>query len=299
MPTHLKSVLITGCSAGGLGSALALEFAKRGHYHIFATGRNPAKLQHLRDIEHIEVLTLDVESTQSIQECVNTISMLTSSSLDMLINNAGSGYMLPLSDISISDAKASFDLNVWSALALTQACLPLLINAKGMVVMQSSVGSVVPVTGLGIYSASKAALSMLADTLRVEMIPFGVKVVDLKTGSVRTNFHGNLGGGNQGKAVLPEGSLYAPIKTEIESVMNGTHKQDEERKMNPKEWAKAIVGQLVKSNPPAQIWKGGGSGAIWWIRSFLPHTIIDGTLAKMAGLDRLEELLRGTKTSAQ
>lgn len=292
MSAHFKYVLITGCSAGGLGSALALELAKRGTYHVFATGRNPSKLQHLKDIEHIEPITLDVQSEDSIEECVSTISTHTSGSLDMLVNNAGAGYMLPLSDVSISEAKTSFDLNVWSALALTQACLPLLIKAKGTIVMQSSVGSCVPVAGLGIYSASKAALSMLADTLRVEMRPFGVKVVDLKTGSVHSNFHGNLAGGNGGKAVLPEGSRYMPVKTQIESVMNGTTKEDEERKMDQKQWAKSVVDQLVKSSPPAQVWKGGTASTIWWITSFLPHTIMDGALAKLAGLDRLGKLLK-------
>lgn len=282
-----KTVLITGCSDGGLGSALALEFANSPKYHVLATARNPAKMSHLREKSNITVLTLDVLSEASIKSCLATVSA-DFGSLDMLINNAGTGLMSPLSDATDLDAyRRTFDLNVWAALAVTQAFLPLLIKAKGVVVMNSSVTSVVPVPGMGIYNASKAALAMLTDTLRLEVAPFGIRVVELKTGTVESNFHEN-----GGKAVLPADSLYAPIKADMETLINGTAKEDTSRRMDASVWAKQVVGQLVKSDPPTKVWKGGAAGTIYWVTTLPLQTFMQGTLAKVAGLTRLGEMLR-------
>jgi 1-acylglycerone phosphate reductase len=282
-----KTVLITGCSDGGLGSALALEFANSRKYHVIATARNPAKLSHLHDNPNITLLTLDVLSEASIQSCLASVSSKPGS-LDMLINNAGNGLMSPLSDVrDLNACRQNFDLNVWAVLAMTQAFLPLLIKAKGVIVMNSSIASVVPVPGMGIYSASKAALSMMTDTLRLEVAPFGIRVVELVTGSVESNFHEN-----GGKAVLPADSLYAPIKDNMETLINGTSKEDASRRMDAGVWAKQVVDQLVKSDPPAKVWKGGGAGAIYWMTTLPLKRFLDQTLAKLAGLMKLEELRR-------
>jgi 1-acylglycerone phosphate reductase len=282
-----KTVLITGCSDGGLGSALALEFANTPNYHVIATARNPAKLSQLRDNPRITLLTLDVLSEASIQSCLSSVSSQPRS-LDMLINNAGNGLMAPLSDATdLNACRQTFDLNVWAVLAMTQAFLPLLIKSKGVIVMNSSVASVVAVPGMGIYSASKAALSMLTDTLRLEVAPFGIRVVELKTGSVESNFHDNAG-----KASLPTDSLYAPIKEDMEALINGTTKEDAGRRMDAGVWAKQVVTQLVKPEPPAKVWKGGGASAIYWITTLPLQRFMNGTLAKLAGLMRLEGLLR-------
>jgi len=282
-----KTVLITGCSDGGLGSALALEFANSPKYHVLATARNPAKMSHLYEKGNITLLTLDVLSDASIKSCLATVSA-DFGSLDMLVNNAGTGLMFPLSDATDLDAcRRTFDLNVWAALAVTQAFLPLLIKAKGVVVMNSSLTSVVPVPGMGIYNASKAALAMLTDTLRLEVAPFGIRVVELKTGTVVSNFYEN-----GGKAILPADSLYAPIKADMETLINGTSKEDTSRRMDAGVWAKQVVGQLVKSDPPTKVWKGGGASTIYWVTTLPLQGFMQATLAKLAGLTRLGEMLR-------
>ena len=289
-----KTVLITGCSDGGLGSALALAFAKSTSCHVIATARNPAKLSTLRDRSKITLLTLDVLSEASIQSCLASVSQQRPS-LDMLINNAGSGLMSPLSDATDLDAcLKNFDLNVWAALAVTQAFLPLLIQSKGVVVMNSSVASVTPVPGMGIYNASKAALSMLTETLRLEVAPFRIRVVELKTGTVVSNFHEN-----KTPAVLPTDSLYAPIKEEMEAMMNGTTKEDSSRRMDSGVWARQVVDQLVLANPPAKVWRGGGASAIYWVTTLSLQGFMKGTLAKLAGLTRLGEMLRVQEKKAE
>jgi 1-acylglycerone phosphate reductase len=287
MASRRKSVLITGCSKGGLGDALARELHQRG-LRVIATARDTSKMDELIALG-VETHTLDVLSSQSIQECVSTISSLTDGTLDYLINNAGAGYMLPITDVSLPLCRQLFDLNVWSVVALTQTFLPLLLKAKGVLAIQTSVGSVVPTPGLGIYNASKAALASLTDNLRVELSPFDVRVVELKTGSVKSNFFASE---STSAVKLPDTSLYTPIKSMLEPMLNGDTERDRKRQMDKGVWAKFVVTELLKQNPPAQIWKGGGASPVWWIRTLLPHTFMDSILASMAGLDKLRSTLR-------
>ena len=123
-----RTVLITGCSEGGIGAALAVAFHDAG-LRVIATARNPSKMESLKSAG-IETLPLDVQSETSIQQCVGELS-----SLDILVNNAGSGLLSPLSDVSIAQAKELFDLNVWAQVAMTQACLPLLLKSEQAIIV--------------------------------------------------------------------------------------------------------------------------------------------------------------------
>jgi 1-acylglycerone phosphate reductase len=129
----------------------------------------------------------------------------------------------------------------------------------------------------------------MTDTLRLEVAPFGIRVVELKTGSVESNFHEN-----GATAVLPAESLYAPIKQDMESLMNGTSHEDRRRRMDAGTWAKQVVGELVKPNPPAKVWKGGAAGGIYWMTTLPLKSFLDSTLARLAGLIKLEEVWRAS-----
>ena len=189
-PAPRKSVLITGCSTGGLGASLAEAF-HTANYRVFATARNPSKMASLASLG-IETLQLDVQDPASIAACVTQVTTLTAPhGLDILVNNAGGGYYQPLLDTSVARGKAIFDLNVWSILVVTQAFAPLLIQAKGRIVNNTSVNSVMNLPYSGVYNAAKAAAAMLTNNLRIELAPLGVRVVDLRTGVVRSNFQQN------------------------------------------------------------------------------------------------------------
>ena len=138
MAPSRKSVLITGCSAGGIGDALAQVFHEKG-YHVFATARKPSKIAPtLSSAADVTILTLDVLSSESIAAAVQSVSRETGGKLDVLVNNSGEGSCLPALDVSIEDGKKMFDLNFWAPLAMLQAFAPLLIEAKGLVVNNSS-----------------------------------------------------------------------------------------------------------------------------------------------------------------
>lgn len=135
-----KTVLITGCSEGGFGAAIAKAFRAKG-YHVFATLRNIAKAGPLAQLDGIEILELEVTSSESIQQCAKIVEKRTGGSLDVLVNNAGGGFGMPLLDTSLDKAKQCYDLNVWGPLAVTQAFAPMVVKSRGVVVNISSVAA--------------------------------------------------------------------------------------------------------------------------------------------------------------
>jgi 1-acylglycerone phosphate reductase len=280
MWSRKRNVLITGCSDGSLGAALAIAFHEAG-LHVVATARNPAKLNQL-EARGIETLTLDTLSDSSIAECVSKVT-----ELDILVNNAGSGYAMPVADVSIDEARKCFDLNVWSYIAVSQAFLPLLLKSKGTIVNQTSIASVCNLPFQAAYNASKAAMAAFSDTMRRELKPFGITVVDLKTGNVKTNFFGNQR--NATPVVLPKGSIYEPAKDEVEKTLRG--ERYEGMGMPAEKWAKGVVHDLLKANPPSVIWRGTYA-FITRILTWFPLAWTDGILKDTTGLDTVEKILR-------
>lgn len=281
-----KTVLVTGCSDGGIGSALARAFHEAG-FRVIASARNPAKLAEVKRHD-IETVILDVQSEESLQAAVVEVSYLTGGSLDILINNAGSGYSMPLSDASLSKSKELFDLNVWGLLSTTQSFLQLLLKSKngGMVVNNTGIDSVVSAPFQGVYNASKAAAAMISANLRLELAPFGIKVVDLKTGGVKSNFWASAG---KIDSQLPSNSLYNVARDGIENAMKGG--PYEPKSVDRYIWAKAVVKDLSKTNPPLMIWRGDSAFTIW-IGTFLPLNAFDSFLKKMTGISELERQIR-------
>jgi NAD(P)-dependent dehydrogenase (short-subunit alcohol dehydrogenase family) len=135
-----RTVLITGCSDGGLGAAMAKAYRAKG-FRVFATLRDVGKAGSLVDAKGIEILPLEVTSEESIRQCAKTIDKLTGGSLDILVNNAGRSGAMPLLDVSIDSAKKMYDLNVWAVLAMVQAFAPMLIKSQGTICNISSVSS--------------------------------------------------------------------------------------------------------------------------------------------------------------
>ncbi|KAK7900357.1 NADPH-dependent 1-acyl dihydroxyacetone phosphate reductase [Exophiala xenobiotica] len=282
-----RTILITGCSDGGLGAALAAQFHQHGD-RVLATARNPAKMESLKKLG-IETLTLDVLSDDSIRACVKEVSALTGGSLDMLVNNAGAGYGMPILDASMDEIERLYRLNVLSVLRVTQLFFPLLRAAApgSTVVNQTSVASTMGLPWQGAYNSSKAAIASFSETMRLEFQPFGIKVIDLKTGAVKTPFFENMA--QQHTAGLPEDSVYMPIKDKVQKIMDGDFGGMEIQDVN--KWAKNVAGDLSKRHPAAQIWRGT-SATMAWIGTFMPVGTFDSMVRKLTGTDILEKKLK-------
>lgn len=297
MSSAQRTVLVTGCSDNSLGSALALALQKHGDLQVFAAARDTSKMTALSSAG-IKTLELDVTSSESIKALVEEVTHLTKGKLDILINSVGGGHYRPFLHLDIDKAKQLFDVNVWGFVATTQAFLPLLLaNAepgkkgrKSIVVNNTSISSVLRTPYHSAYSASKAAMAMFNDIQRIELEPLGIKVVDLKTGSLESNFGDNKSNPYE----LPADSPYQPIKDDVMKVITGetTEAYAEDRKA----WAKNVVKDLMKNpdSPPPQIWRGGAAGTIQAtskMDSILPDYLSDGSFQGLGGLDKLGKVL--------
>ena len=150
-----KTILITGCSTGGIGWAMAKNFHAQG-FHVFATARDPSKAADLLELSNVEVLELDVTVPQTISQCKDTIAKRTSGKLDVLVNNAGVEFVSPLLDVDVAEAKRLYDVNVWGPLAMIQAFAPLLIEAKGIISNQSSIDAALSMVWAGKLAKTSA-----------------------------------------------------------------------------------------------------------------------------------------------
>ena len=143
-----KTVLITGCSAGGIGSALARSFHSH-EIHVFATTRTTSKMFHLQTLPNMTLLSLDVTSSADIKAAVQVVEAKTGGTLDYLVNNSGSILFMPILDTNIDEAKKMYDINFRGALAVIQAFAPLLIAAKGTLINICSITSHLNVPWMG------------------------------------------------------------------------------------------------------------------------------------------------------
>lgn len=291
-----KVVLITGCSAGGIGDALAQAFHKTGKCRVFATGRNLSRIGHFEAMG-IETQQLDVESASSIRSCVEAITRKTDGVLDILVNNSGAGYNMPVLDIDEATAKDLFNLNVFAVMAVTKAFIPLILKSSQagrnpVILNQSSAASVLCGPFSGVYNASKAALSSFTETMRLELDCFGIGVVDLKTTMVLTNMRGNLKvASDSGGHKLPRDSIFMPVREIVEERLKGDHFV--EGAISPEQYAESVVSATLKNqrNPPARMWKGGMAWILWFGRTFLPSTFMDGELRKMGRLPEIKKMI--------
>jgi 1-acylglycerone phosphate reductase len=128
-----KSVLITGCSAGGIGHGLAIAFQKRG-CTVFATARSLDKMEDLKALPNMHLLSLDTTMPESIAAAAKEVERQTGGKLDVLVNNAGVQYVMPILDDDIEIAKALFDVNYWGTVRVTKAFSDMVIAAKGTIV---------------------------------------------------------------------------------------------------------------------------------------------------------------------
>ncbi|KAJ3578078.1 hypothetical protein NPX13_g2488 [Xylaria arbuscula] len=280
-----KTVLITGCSSGGLGGSLALAFSDAG-YTVYATARNPAKIdESLTKRPRVRALALDVTNAEQIAEVATQVASETAGRLDVLINNAGGNYTMPVLDASIEESKKLFDTNFWGVVRLTQAFSPLLVTARGTVVNISSIAGVLNTPFMGMYGASKAAVTMISETLRLEMQPFHVKVITVMAGNVETQFW--VDGSN---FALPSDSLYTPIVTVITDAAAGTLSG---RKSTPDSFSRDLLN-IVTSGTAGIVWKGALAGSVKWVVKFMPTALVDKIISNSRGLDKLA-MSRGQK----
>jgi NAD(P)-dependent dehydrogenase (short-subunit alcohol dehydrogenase family) len=281
-----QTVLITG-GTDGLGRAAAVLLAKKG-YAVFAAGRSPQKradLEHLAQEERVPLHTLemDVCDSVSVQLAVELVLEKTGS-IDVVINNAGVGYMAVVEELRLEDLRKQFETNLFGVLRVTQAVLPHMRQRRhGRILMMSSVAGLVSPPTYGAYSSSKHALEGLTNALRLEMYAFGVEVILIEPGYIVTNFQQTAKQLAEPYAEAAKTSPYAKI---YEGAWEGANKGRGNSKTTPEDCARVILEAIESSHPKARYpvtplakWASIG-------RRLLPDTLLDSFLRRKFGVAR-------------
>jgi NAD(P)-dependent dehydrogenase (short-subunit alcohol dehydrogenase family) len=184
----LRNVLITGCSSG-FGRATALYLLRR-NWRVVATVRRETDADRLRaetgsQAGQLSVVLADITKADDVAGLTRVVEA-EAPQLHGLVNNAGTAFPAPLELLPIGEFRAQLEVNLVAHLAVTQAVLPALKAARGTIVNVSSVGGRIATPLLGAYNASKFALEALSDVLRLELIPFGIRVAVIEPGASPT-----------------------------------------------------------------------------------------------------------------
>ncbi|KAI0803199.1 oxidoreductase [Irpex lacteus] len=265
MSSTKKVVLITGCSKGGIGYALADEYAAQG-CKVYATAR---KLESMATFQHpsIEKLTLDVLSDEQVTSVVKTI-VEKEGQIDVLVNNAGVNCAGAIADIPLETFKRTFDANFFAVIRLFQAVFPYMASRKsGLIVNVGSVVGNTPTPWNGAYSSSKAALHRVTEVLYQECQAFNIHVTLVVPGAVKSNI-----ADTQLKAgiVMPENSLY---KSYTEAIIRRVLLSQGSNAMTAEDMAKLVVTKTLSKSPPQYLTMGGSSFTfslfLWLPRAFV------------------------------
>jgi NAD(P)-dependent dehydrogenase (short-subunit alcohol dehydrogenase family) len=283
-----QTVLITG-GTDGLGKAAAILLAERG-YRVFAAGRS---LQKRLELDHVaaqkrlplETAELDVCDDASVQRAVQTV-LQQAGGIDVLINNAGIGYMAVVEDLRLADLRQQFETNLFGVLRVTQAVLPQMRQRKrGRILMLSSVAGFVSPPTYGAYSSSKHALEGLTNALRLEMYPFGVEVILIEPGYINTNFQQTAKELAQPYVEAGKTGPYAKIYS---SAWDGANRSRAASKTTPEDCARVIVEAIESPQPKARYPVTPMAKWVSLAKRLLPDTIVDSIMRKRFGITRDE-----------
>jgi NAD(P)-dependent dehydrogenase (short-subunit alcohol dehydrogenase family) len=189
---QLHTVLVTG-GTDGLGRATATLLASEG-YRVFAAGRNPQKRAALEQFaeEHelpLETIDLDVTCDESADRAVAEVERR-AGPVDVLVNNAGIAIAGVMEEITLADLRKQFETNIFGVVRMTQRVLPSMRSRRlGCIVNMSSIAGRVSNPLMGPYSSSKHAIEAISDSFRLELAPFGIRVVIIEPGIIPTNIN--------------------------------------------------------------------------------------------------------------
>lgn len=229
-----KVVLITGGSSG-IGKSIG-EFLHAKGFVVYGTSRNPEKISG----SVFPLIALDVRNKESIQKAVSEV-ISKSGRIDVVINNAGVGITGPIEEIPTEEIKNNFETNLFGPIEVMKSVLPQMRSQKsGLIINITSIAGYMGLPYRGIYSASKGALELITEALRMEVKSLGIHITNVAPGDFATNiaagrFHAPLIKGSAYE--IPYGNT---LKTMDEHVDSGS---------NPNEMAEAIYKIIQTPNP--------------------------------------------------
>ena len=273
-----KVVLVTGASSG-IGEATALKLKARG-YTVYAAARRVDRMRSLVRAG-VHVLAMDVTDDASMQAGVKEI-VSRSGRIDVLVNNAGYGSYGAVEDVPLDEARAQFEVNVFGAVRLAQLALPhMRARRSGTIVNVTSMGGKIH-TPLGAwYHGTKFALEGISDCLRMEVQPFGIDVVVIEPGGIRTEWAGIAA--DKLRAVSGTGA-YAAQADAVARMMGDEAMR--ERQSPPELIADTIARAVSARRPKTRYAVGFGAKPLIFLRRLLSDRAFDGLMRMFSGMSR-------------
>jgi NAD(P)-dependent dehydrogenase (short-subunit alcohol dehydrogenase family) len=265
-------VLVTGCSTG-IGRATALHLAAGG-FHVYATAREVAAVEGLR-AAGCELLELDVADDASRRGAVAAAEPL-----DVLVNNAGYSQSGAVETVPLERVRRQFETNVFGAIELAKLVLPgMRARGRGRIINVSSMGGRFTFPGGGVYHASKHALEAFSDALRFEVAGFGVAVVLIEPGIVRTEFSATAAGGLA--EVSPDEGPYAGFEAAVGAATLNAYERGALARLGaePGAVARAIERAIRARSPRARYRVTPSASLLIGLRRALPDALWDRFLA--------------------
>ncbi|OAY35636.1 short-chain dehydrogenase virD [Manihot esculenta] len=262
-----KIVLVTGSAKGGIGYEYCKAFSEQ-NCHVIASDI-PQRLDDMIDFQakNIETLGLDVSSDESVSSAVNTI-ISKYGRIDVLINNAGVGSTGPLAELELDTIRKAWEINTLGQLRLVQQVVPhMAAQRSGSIVNVGSVVGMVPTPWAGSYCASKAAVHAMSNTLRVELKPFGINVVLVVPGAIRSNF----GRATSEKLANYDWKLYKDFK---EAIAERARASQAAKATDATVFARHVAAKVLSPKPPRQIVFGHMTG-LFAVLSWSPLWVRD------------------------
>jgi NAD(P)-dependent dehydrogenase (short-subunit alcohol dehydrogenase family) len=246
MPPPSTAVLITGCSSG-IGRATAKHLAQRGHV-VYASARRPDSIADL-EADGCRLLALDVTDEDSMAAAVQAVET-EYGAVGALINNAGYSQSGAIETVPLDEVRRQFETNVFGLARMCQLVLPKMrVQRAGRIVNISSIGGTLVFPGGGIYHATKYAVEALSDALRFEVKGFGIQVVIVEPGIIRTRFAEAV------STALPQTETDGPYASFNAAVEQSTHNAYEKGTMigrlggEPEAVAKVIERAITAKSP--------------------------------------------------
>lgn len=266
-----KVIVVTGASSG-IGHATVSALLEK-KWTVYATARDISKLTDLRDLG-AQTLELDVSDEYSIKKAISEI-VKKEKKIDVLVNNAGFGSYGAVEDSSIGEVKKQFDVNLFSIGRILKVVLPFMRERKsGTIINISSMGGKI-YTPLGAwYHATKHAVEGFSDCLRIELAPYGIKVVIVEPGVIKTNFY------SRAMKDMEKSQVTGAYK-KMTDVMTENFKKSGETGADPSVVAKSIVKVIESDNPRTRYAVPGDAKMNIFMRKILPDKLFDKVLIKI------------------
>lgn len=273
-----KTALVTGASSG-IGEETARTLHKLG-YTVYAAARRTDRLEQLTPTG-IHALTMDVTDDESMTSGIEQIIAETGR-IDVLVNNAGYGSFGAIEDVPIDEARRQFEVNVFGLARLTQLVLPhMRAQRSGTIINISSIGGRFTTLLGGWYHASKHAVEALSDALRMETTPFGIDVVVIEPGLIRTEWSGIAANHLEETA---EGSAYA---SQIKAVANSMRSESTNKRQSPPSVIADTVEKIVTARKPRTRYVVGfAAKPLVTLRHVLPDRAFDRVISAGQGARR-------------